>query len=190
MATGRTTFVSQAVPQFELENPVAPNSEPKRALALRRLYEFRPGVTFDFSRADAGRFVAWMLDQGHKRQNVNQHLWCYSTLWKWATRRGYTEGNPWLEQRLPTKHEPKQVKRSYSDDEIRHILSEAEGLIRDAYRVLLLTGLRVSELAQLRREDVEANWFNVKRSKTKAGQRRVWIHTDLLRVVGPRLGTE
>lgn len=69
-------------------------------------------------------------------------------------------------------------------------MSEAEGLIRDAYRVLLLTGLRVSELAQLRREDVEANWFNVKRSKTKAGQRRVWIHTDLLRVVGPRLSTE
>jgi integrase len=52
--------------------------------------------------------------------------------------------------------------------------------------ILALSGMRREELCMLRIRDCDADAFNIRAAKTRAGIRRVPIHPDLMDVVAKR----
>ena len=53
-------------------------------------------------------------------------------------------------------------------------------------RIAALSGLRIGEIGRLTVADCEGGVFNVTDTKTKAGERRVPIHTHLMPIVAAR----
>lgn len=58
--------------------------------------------------------------------------------------------------------------------------------LHDLMRIAALGGMRISEICDLRVGSVEDGVFNVEDAKTKAGIRRVPIHSDLVVLVERR----
>lgn len=193
IAAGKATAVQSVLSRFDEEHPIKPNSYHKRQKAFRTFLEFQPNATFEsFDRRAAGQFVGWLIRRkGMTVQTANSYLSPLRTLWRWAEARGLAESNVWSGQSLPMRNVERQQKRAYTDDEIRYTLKNTDKLLHDAYMILLLSGMRVSELCSLRRQDMDStNWFAVRSGKTKAAARMIWVHSSLSPIVSERFDAE
>ena len=117
------------------------------------------------------------------RKTANRKISAASAYWRWLVKRaGYTD-NPWQGQSLskaPIAHEDARNKRPFTDAEMAILLSgPADPELADAILVGALTGMRIEETYRLTVGDCANGWFTVRRSKTRAGLRRVPIHSDL-----------
>ena len=96
-------------------------------------------------------------------------------LWDHLERRGVVEANPFSKQLLKA---PKSEKRAITLDELKSVFAEIKpGDVRDALVCLLLTGMRRSELMNLRMGDVVVKdgitCLYVRKGKTDAATRYV-----------------
>ena len=125
-------------------------------------------------------------------------------LWKWAIRKGHTDTNPWTEQTAGLGPAPEDEgsagKRAFTDAELATLL-RATGdswapqrggygaTLWDATRLALLTGLRASELANLRIRDLilDGKAVSVVRGKTKNARRTVPLPMTAQVVIKERL---
>jgi site-specific recombinase XerD len=116
---------------------------------------------------------------------INGYLRDMSTFCSWLVAEGELEVNPALQMKQKI---PKRRPASYSRDHIRALLKVAT--LRDKALVLVLldTGLRVSELVQLRRDSFDRDGhFSIvgKGNKERSG----WLSPYALKVVGEYLAS-
>lgn len=118
------------------------------------------------------RLKAWGLD-GLTTENITLFLarpklkrWTRSTYHShlsdfcaWLTAAGYLDKNPMPDVRKPKR--PPSKPRPLSEAEVEKVLSVVEGQTRDWILLALLAGLRASEIAKLRGEDVSADGIYV-----------------------------
>jgi integrase len=160
--------------------------------ALKRLKNWmskRPGGA-DIKRLnkhEAALFVDHLMEGKITTATANSLVSSLGTYWKWMVKRGLANANPWNEQqRKPRVQEGAQV-RAFTDDEAKALLTGATYLtLQDLMRIAALSGMRINEICSLRVDDVVGEVFNVRDSKTKAGIRRVPIHSDLKALVARR----
>lgn len=122
-------------------------------------------------------------------KTANKLLSGLRTYWKWLHAHGFVCGNPWMGKSLPKHHVPRsEQERAFTDDEMRLLFTgkALDGFMRDLMALAALSGMRVEEIFQLRVADCAGGVFNVRRSKTAAGERKVPIHGELKAIVARR----
>jgi integrase len=130
----------------------------------------------------AGRYVTDMVTEGTDRKTANRKISAVSAYWRWLLKRTTVEVNPWAGQSLSkaavaTGGIPK---RTFTDAELTTLLNGGpDPELLDAILVAALSGMRIEEAYRLTVADTADGWFNIRDSKTRAGIRRVPIHTTL-----------
>ncbi len=124
-----------------------------------------------------------------RRATVNRHLSASSAYWRWLVKRGHAPTNPWREQSLSKSgpHSPDTEPRPFTDAELATLLAGSpDAELSDAIRVAALSGMRIEEIYRLTVADASHGWFRVRATKTKAGRRRVPVHSALAPIIERR----
>ena len=103
----------------------------------------------------------------------NNEARCISSLFSWLTNEEYINKNPML--RLGKIKEPKKKKKAFSSIEIEKMRSKLEtGMDRAIFEILLSTGCRVSELCNIRRDELNGDEVAVRGKGNK--ERTVYLN--------------
>lgn len=131
---------------------------------------------------------------------INKNLVRISALFDWARKYGFTELNPARGMTIKNPKRPNEQRQIFSDDELRKLLNSPEYIQaghRHPYQfwiplIALYSGARLNEICQLHLCDFdEKDGIKViriseeggrKRLKTKAANRLIPIHSDLIRL--------
>jgi len=90
------------------------------------------------------------------RSTYHSNLTCFCA---WLVASGHREGNPMAQVRKPKRPAPRP--RPLTEAEVERVLAAVEGEVRDWILLALLAGLRASEIAKIRGEDVTADGIYV-----------------------------
>ena len=132
----------------------------------------------------ADRFVGWRSFHQAAPKTLNEYLNAMNALLNWMVRQGRIADNPLRNVQRVDVRGRQQLRRAYSDDELKQLLEVAE----DYYLLYLsaaYTGLRLNELTSLLWLDVHLNnehpHLEVRASTTKNSQRAtVPLHPRLV----------
>lgn len=144
-------------------------------------------------RRAAGRFVTECLARsGRQGKTIARIVSSCRSYWTYLLRKGIAPGdkNPWDNQ-APHKGSLKGVsedtERAFDEAEMRRLLAgPADAELGDLMRVAALSGMRIEEICLLKVRDCAEAVFNIRKSKTKAGIRKVPIHPALAAIVASR----
>ncbi len=130
----------------------------------------------ELSKRRVANMVAQMTEEGLSPWTVRGALTVLSGTCQFAIEEGWLGGNPVLQ--LSRRQKPqigKQHMKILQTEEIGALLRGATEPYKGLFRLLIFTGLRISEALALNWEDIDFDSFkiNVKESKTEAGVRRV-----------------
>jgi hypothetical protein len=194
LASGKATPLAELLEACLAESELSGRSKSVYRLAVQALESWcekeriEPTVEA-ISRRVAGRFVSEHLRPGRANHTVNKYISASSRYWQWMRKRGAVEVNPWSEQSLPKvkAHRRAGGKRPFTDDEVATLLSgPARPYLRDIMLIAALSGMRIEEICSLQVKDCSDGQFNVTRSKTAAGRRKVPIHSALRSIISRR----
>lgn len=125
--------------------------------------------------------VAQHLERGKREKRaiaVNRERAVLSAAYEFGLRRGFVESNPCRGVRRNTER-PRS--RYVTHAELKHLIVCSPVQFRDLVWIAYLTGLRLTDCRQLRREAMAEAGLEVTESKT--GKRRLYEWTPLLRAV-------
>jgi integrase len=152
-----------------------------------------PGTIEAVTKAVAGRYVTeGFLGKGANRVTANRKISAASAYWRWLLKRTETApSNPWEGQSLPkvatADDDTDRGKRPFTAQEAATLLGGDPGdELADLMRVAALSGMRIEEVYRLTVADCAGGWFNIRRSKSRAGRRRVPTHSALAAIVASR----
>lgn len=179
--------------------------------------EQRPSLMLTkIDRKVAGKYVAERLDALHPKTQ-SKHLMALRGYWIYLTTRGLIDppsyelrnsGWPWNAQQLRNKATRAERgsrsdrERPYTDSEVSALLyapypdgisQRYEVQLRDATRISLLSGMRMSEVLRLWVSDVKTSTdgvgliFDIQEGKTDAAARPVPVHSELMETIQRRL---
>ena len=185
--------------QAETSNSYGPKTVVQHRITLARFERWSqsanlPVMVETFTRKQAGRFITEALT-GLAPATIQREVSNLSSLWQWAVRKGHAHENPWRGQPIPGKVRPNSAheddedddKRPFTDDEVSRLLKgEANAVMHDLIRIGALTGMRVSEICDLRVKDSEGGVFTIRKGKTRAARRKVPIHPALKEIIDRR----
>lgn len=125
-----------------------------------------------FTEANISEYLARPDLSKWTRSTYHAHLSCFCS---WLAAAGYLDANPMEAIRKPKR--PHSKPRPLSEAEVARVLSAVRGQTRDWISLALLCGLRASEIAKIRGEDVQEDGIYV---EGKGGTREVLpCHPDL-----------
>jgi site-specific recombinase XerD len=138
----------------------------------------------------AGRYVTEQLvARGVHWATANRRITAASAYWRWLRKRAGVKMNPWAGQSLSkaASRNGDKTKRPFSDAEAAMLLMGDAGIeLADAMHVAALSGMRMEEIYRLTVADCANRWFRVRYAKTRAGVRRIPIHSALAAIVARR----
>lgn len=174
--------------------------------ALRQQYledirEKRSGKTYSAYAHETGKFVEYANKNGCRKANEMDvqlfkayrkqrgKLAPYTTynrnviikgMFNWAVLNGLLDSNPLARVRFEKPERPRHP--AISRDELVQVISKADDELRLIIKTASMTGLRIGEIQNLKRDDVDLKQqlIHVRRGKTKAAMRDVPIHQDIL----------
>jgi integrase len=140
------------------------------------------------TRQTAGRFLSDAA-KTQKRQTVARKLSTLRAYWGWMVARGHLKADPWLGQTLGKSRlpDPDEAVREFTDTELAKLLAGgADAVLADFIRIGALTGARLESIARLRVRHCQDGAFDIRRDKTRAGTRKVPIHSQLVPLIAAR----
>ncbi|MGJ8589154.1 MAG: hypothetical protein ACSHXW_13445 [Yoonia sp.] len=140
-------------------------------------------------------------EPGHPKiapKTINSHIQMYKSFFEWAERHGYAPHTLFDGMKVAKAKNSNTERKAFPPDHLRLIYSELTknslGLVRkDSHKWGMFTGARLNEICQLNLVDVQQDgdtWLlditdegdDNKRVKSKAGRRKVPLHSDLIRL--------
>ncbi len=139
-------------------------------------------------RASAAEFVDYLAAQGRAPKTTQSLISALSSYWAWLDKRDAVKDNPWRGHDIPrVRKRAAGGKRPFTDEEIKALLTgPASQTLADLMRLAALTGMRLNEIGSLTVGNSQGGFFNITKSKTEAGVRRVPIHPALKALVERR----
>jgi len=194
VATGRQTPITEAlIERFMTETNVVASTAAARRIAIQRFRDFlQPAPNIErVDRRLAGQYASHLVTTLKLLPRThNAHISHLSSFWRWLIKRGLAQENPWAGQQLSVKGKRGSVEQKGSPwtlKEVRVLIQRApDALLRDCIKIAALSGLRVSELFELRVRDVRDGLFHVNEGKTQASIRAVPIHSELKEIIERR----
>jgi len=193
IATDKTMPVRALIKEWNATSSATEATKAKRTREIQRLAEWLAELKIidlkGVTRKVAARRVQSLISEGLMPSTINISLTTYSAYWRYCEQSGVVTSNPWAGQRLKdSKTRPR--RRPLTEPELQKLIQYAtrSDLILDAVRTLALSGMRVSELADLTVSDIlSPPQFDIKASKTAASIRQVPIHDDLQAMINRRV---
>lgn len=196
LVTGRRVPVMTELERFiankRADGKMTPKYEDRARRTVQSLSEWLADRQKDslgaVDRREAGLYAEHLSSLHTSPQTVTSRLSVLSSYWRWMERRGLARENPWRDQAPEKRTAPTDAdKRPFTDLEVAALLSGTTyTTLHDLMRIAALSGLRIEEIAQLTVRDCADGLFNVRVAKTKAGVRRVPIHTALAPIIARR----
>ncbi len=127
-------------------------------------------------------WIVDLMDEGNNPRTVNRKLSTLRTFYRWSLKQGFTDNNPMLkikgpklEKRLPVFLKQSELK----EEKLAPLFSEDFDGVRDRLMLELFyqTGIRLSELIELKEVDVTNNYIKVLGKRNK--ERIIPISTEL-----------
>jgi integrase len=176
------------------KGPLAPRTATQYRADVLGLAEWGKaiGVTTveGFTDHVAGRFVTEALvGKGVHWATANRKITAASAYWRWMRKRAGITAAPWAGQSMAKSAAwgVERSKRPFTDFEVATLMAgDPEAELADAMRVAALSGMRIEEIYRLTVSDCAGTWFRIRHAKTRAGVRRVPIHSALADIVGRR----
>jgi len=185
VATGNLTLTKDLVDDWAEANYTGKlKDEYKRLLErVAEQYEHVEEVTPD----RAQQFINRRLEH-LAVSTVRKMLAGIKGYWNWLIEQRHVnfKVNPWASVRLPSKRRAvsKGVKRrAFEDNDIKKLLDNSEGTLRDLILVGAYTGARIDELCSLTVEQCEGDVLRIREAKTEAGNRNVPIHSAIKQTI-------
>jgi len=163
----------------EMDRDLSPNTlAAYRAdlAALARWLTERDVPIISATRADLQDYIAWRVRAGSRPTSMLRQLSSFRRFFRYFIREGVISADPTAEIRLPRA--ARLLPRSLSEEEVEALLSAPEvsdplgNRDRTMLEVLYATGMRVSELVNLRQEEVNLIQ-GVIRIRGKGGRHRL-----------------
>ena len=189
---------------IEIQEVQTKQSRMQHALAIREFARTQP-IDLDVRKVDrrmAGQFVSEvLLKSSASQRTVNRKIASLSSMWQWLIKRGFVVENPWRGQgSFAYGRNLSQAKRAYTADELDMLLTADSvklmgkrygTVISDLMRVGLLTGCRISELCEMRLNDVlvEQQAVRIVVGKTENARRIIPVHKLIWPIVQQRYRT-
>jgi integrase len=192
IAPTRTLFAQFAREWLEEQINLRPNSVAAYQYAIEKHLIPRLGVRTQLRDVDVGLVAAMIGDmraEGLKGNTIRQVLKPLSRIMKTAVRRGLVTTNPVeLLERCERPQSDQATMNILDSNEIVLVLNNATDHWRPLLTTAIFTGLRVSELLDLRWDDVdwEAGVVRVNDSKTPAARREVVLMDSLQQMLAAR----
>jgi integrase len=135
--------------------------------------------------------------RGLSNRTLNRYATALNLVWTWAEDRGLFEGkNPWAKQQRRTGEKRKTEKLPFTTAELKKLLAgqpevqpkrhTADTTLPWLSWIAAYSGMRLNEICSLKRDDVKRDkgvwFFDVSGAKTEAGDRRVPIHSRLIKL--------
>lgn len=157
----------------------------------------RPETVQGFDSRTAGEFRDGFLVPVKKHvRTINKKISLLSGYWRWMAKAGIVPADtssPWSGKSLPKPKSWQQgpdeqhAPRPFTDEEVKTLINgDADADIADLIRIAALSGMRLEEIGQLRVKDCAGGLFDIQKSKTKAGRRKVPIHSGLTAIIERR----
>jgi integrase len=140
------------------------------------------------------------MASGDTQKTINRKISSLSSMWRWLAKRGFVEANPWTGQGTFSNRVKRSSsgKRAYTAEELHKLLkAEPEeivgirygAILSDLLRLGLLTGCRISELCNIRTEDVLTLQmaFRIPDGKTENARRIMPVHRHGWPIIERRL---
>ncbi|HLZ65462.1 MAG TPA: DUF6538 domain-containing protein [Aliidongia sp.] len=148
------------------------------------------GATVEgMTKRKAGTFVTtYLAGKGITNKTINKYLSSLSSYWRWMMRRGLAAENPWQGQSVEKeKRTREEDERPFTKDEMVKLFKSPPDLaMADLMAIGALSGMRLDEICALTVGRCASNVFDIVRSKTPAGIRKVPIHSDLVPIIERR----
>lgn len=137
----------------------------------------RPRHWFDPRAVEDWRTATGMAGNGVSARTVNIHVGTLKAMLNWASRSNLIAGNP-LSEVKPVKQEQKAYRRALMDDEVAALRDKPAKRYQKywpIWKTFLLTGMRLTELVELRWHDVdfEQGLITVRPEVSKNGKGRL-----------------
>jgi integrase len=162
---------------------LAASTQANRAVALRGLVQALGAATplQSITRAHVAEQLEQQLRAGRlKLSTVRLRHTQVVAFFGWAVRAGLIEADPSAgTSRLIQGKDDHAPRRGFQDHELRGLLPTLGDDLRRLTLAGLYSGLRIGELIQLKGADVTDALINVRRSKTRAAERVVPLHSRL-----------
>jgi integrase len=202
IATGKADPITTHLDRYLDNAGMAARTNADARTAVRELdgwlaKENHPQTVQGLDSRTAGEFRDQFLVPVKKdTRTINKKISLLSSYWKWLIKNGVLDTaalNPWGGKSLPKPKSWQQGEdsalepRAFTEDEMKALLAgDADQDLADLIRIAALSGMRLEEIGQLRVKDCEGGVFNIRKSKTKAGIRKVPIHPGLAAIVTRR----
>jgi len=123
---------------------------------LRKLLEYMGKPVRMIDASDIRRALSWGIERGCSPVTVNNERRCLSTFFQWLENEDVIRKSP--VKRVKSLKEEKVDKKPFSDEEIERIRDSCNSIRAKAIVELLLSsGMRVSEMCGLDRDDIDLN---------------------------------
>lgn len=191
LVQGTKTPVDFLLDDFISSSPISLRYVSRLKLAVRQLADFLRDRTGGndlriVNRRTASDFIAHLVKTERSITTAKSKQSALSSYWKWLESRGDARENVWSGHRMPRRPAKADV-RAYTREEMLALLQGTDSQpMADFIRVGALTGMRESEIGNLRVADCAGGWFVVQKGKTEAAKRRLPIHPDLVAIVERR----
>lgn len=134
-------------------------------------------------------------ETGLSNRTINRYATALSLVWEWAKRRSSLKGdNPFDDQHRKIGEKRKTTKYPYATEELKLLISSPDATPRKqttkntlAWLCLIsaYSGLRLNEMCDRKTADLKQEngvwYFNLVNAKTEAGDRRVPVHSILIK---------
>lgn len=132
----------------------------------------------NITRDDIDNYVIWNTQLGHTPATINRHLAAISGLYKYMKRQGYEIDNPVRYE--SRKKLPKRVPETISLGTLEKAATHTTQEVAIAMRLLYTTGIRTSELLNIKKNDIDIERQRIKINGKGSKERYVYMTEEVV----------
>jgi integrase len=207
-ATGRATFIEPLLwePWLNTKHHITGQTKTQHRAALKAFLGWCGSkVTVqEVDRKKAGAYATYLKQperSGLSGRTAARHTSSLSAFWQWLAAKGLVqEGfNPWKGQGMFKRSKrgvlDSSTRNPWDDESISKVLTNAytkryTETFHDLVRLALVTGARLDELCELKRDDAfkqrDGWWIRITEGKTNAAVREVPVHSAAAHIIERR----
>ncbi|WP_260888737.1 tyrosine-type recombinase/integrase [Aliarcobacter butzleri] len=170
----------------ETNRSVSKASYKAYATTFDKLKNFFKDVNINhLANKDFKDFRTHLKNKGLNAKTINNNMIYVSKFLDFAKDNKLIDEN---NSKMKSIKEITKIKENFTEEDLKNIFTyDYEPYYKNIFKILALTGFRISELYNIKKEDIinidDVYCFNITEAKTENGKRQVPVHKDILEIV-------
>lgn len=133
------------------------------------------------TREDIDNYIIHLSNTGHKPATLCRHISSISGIYRYMERQGLLTENPARYESRPKVG--KSIPNTISVNELSMAMGKAKGLVKTMIQIIAETGIRLQELLNIKREDIDLENGTIKIHGKGNKERLVYISKELVSIL-------